>query len=119
EQRHRNRIGPPAGMNAAVPVAAFRGSSSMRVIILGGGVIGCTSAYYLAKAGHEVTLLERQAGPGMETSFSNAGEISPGYASPWAGPGVPVKAIRWLLMRHGPLAIRPKHDPAMWRRMLQ
>ncbi len=86
----------------------------MRVVVLGGGVIGVTTAYYLAKSGHQVTVLDRQKGPGLETSFANAGEVSPGYSSPWAGPGVPVKAIKWLLMRHGPLAVRPKLDPAMW-----
>lgn len=86
----------------------------MRVLILGAGVIGVTSAYYLARAGHEVTVLDRQPGPGLETSFANAGEISPGYASPWAGPGIPVKAIKWLLMRDGPLVIRPMLDPRMW-----
>ncbi len=78
----------------------------MRVLILGGGVIGVTSAYYLARAGHEVTVLDRQAGPALETSFANAGQISPGYAAPWAAPGVPLKAIKWLLQRHAPLAIR-------------
>ena len=86
----------------------------MKVLVLGGGVIGVTSAYYLAKAGHEVTVVDRQAEPGLETSFANAGEVSPGYASPWAGPGVPLKAIKWLLMKHGPLVIWPKLDPAMW-----
>ncbi len=86
----------------------------MKVLVLGGGVVGVTSAWYLAKAGHEVTVVDRQPGPALETSFANAGEISPGYASPWAGPGVPVKAIKWLLMRHGPLVIRPRADPAMW-----
>ncbi|HWJ71698.1 MAG TPA: D-amino acid dehydrogenase [Kaistia sp.] len=85
----------------------------MRILILGGGVIGVTSAYYLAEAGHEVTVLDRQAGPGLETSFANAGEISPGYASPWAAPGIPQKAVRWLLMKHAPLVLRPKLDPAM------
>ncbi|TIM82821.1 MAG: D-amino acid dehydrogenase, partial [Mesorhizobium sp.] len=50
----------------------------------------------------------------LETSFANAGEISPGYASPWAGPGVPLKAIKWLLMKHGPLVVRPTLDPRMW-----
>ena len=84
----------------------------MKVAVLGGGVIGVTSAYYLAKAGHEVTVLERQPGPALETSFANAGEISPGYASPWAGPGVPAKAVKWLLMEHAPLILRPKHDAA-------
>jgi D-amino-acid dehydrogenase len=86
----------------------------VKVLVLGGGVIGVTSAYYLAKAGHEVTVVDRQAEAGLETSFANAGEISPGYASPWAGPGVPIKAIKWLLMKHGPLVIRPKLDPVMW-----
>ena len=86
----------------------------MKVLVLGGGVIGVTSAYYLAKAGHEVTVVDRQPEPGLETSYANAGEVSPGYASPWAGPGVPVKAVKWLLMKHGPLVIRPKLDPAMW-----
>jgi D-amino-acid dehydrogenase len=83
-------------------------------MVLGGGVIGVTTAYYLASAGHEVTVVDRQAEPGLETSFANAGEVSPGYASPWAGPGVPIKAIKWLLMKHGPLVLRPKLDPAMW-----
>ena len=86
----------------------------MKVLILGSGVIGVTSAYYLAKAGHEVTVVDRQPHPALETSFANAGEVSPGYSSPWAGPGVPVKAIKWLLMKHGPLVIRPKLDPVMW-----
>ncbi|CAN7192766.1 D-amino acid dehydrogenase [Bradyrhizobium sp. LjRoot220] len=86
----------------------------MKVLILGSGVIGVTSAYYLAKAGHQVTVVDRQPKPALETSFANAGEVSPGYSSPWAGPGVPVKAIKWLLMKHGPLVIRPKLDPVMW-----
>jgi len=85
----------------------------MKVAVLGSGVIGVTSAYYLAKAGHEVTVVDRQQGPGLETSFANAGEISPGYASPWAAPGVPQKAIKWLLMKHAPLVLRPRLDPDM------
>ena len=86
----------------------------MKVLVLGGGVVGVTTAYYLARSGHEVTVVDRQAEPARETSFANAGEISPGYASPWAGPGVPIKAVKWLLMKHGPLVLRPKLDPAMW-----
>lgn len=86
----------------------------MKVLILGSGVIGVTSAYYLACAGHEVTVVDRQPEPALETSFANAGEVSPGYSSPWAGPGVPVKAVKWLLMKHGPLVIRPRLDPVMW-----
>ena len=79
----------------------------MRVIVLGSGVVGVTTAYYLAKAGHAVTVIDRQPGPALETSFANAGQISPGYASPWAAPGIPLKAAKWLFQRHAPLAIRP------------
>jgi D-amino-acid dehydrogenase len=86
----------------------------VKIIVLGSGVIGVTAAYYLNRAGHEVTVVDRQPAAGMETSFANAGEISPGYAAPWAAPGVPVRAVRWLLMRHGPLVMRPKADPRMW-----
>ncbi|WP_376742977.1 D-amino acid dehydrogenase [Ensifer canadensis] len=89
----------------------------MKITILGAGVIGVTSAYYLAKAGHEVTVLDRQSGPALETSFANAGEISPGYASPWAAPGIPQKALKWLFMKHAPLIIRPMVDAATWRWM--
>ncbi len=87
----------------------------MKVLVLGGGVIGVASAYYLAKAGHAVTVVDRQSGPALETSFGNAGEVSPGYSAPWAGPGVPIKAIKWMLMQHSPLVIWPMFDPAMWR----
>jgi D-amino-acid dehydrogenase len=79
----------------------------MRVLVLGSGVVGVSTAYYLARAGHEVTVVDRQPGPALETSFANAGQISPGYASPWAAPGVPLKALKWLFQRHAPLAIRP------------
>lgn len=89
----------------------------MKITILGAGVIGVTSAYYLAKAGHEVIILDRQSGPALETSFANAGEISPGYASPWAAPGIPQKALKWLFMKHAPLIIRPMVDAATWRWM--
>nr|WP_295781508.1 D-amino acid dehydrogenase [Rhodoferax sp.] len=87
----------------------------MKVIVLGSGVIGTSVAYYLAKSGHQVEVIDRQAGPALETSFANAGEVSPGYSSPWAGPGVPMKAIKWMLMRHSPLVIWPVLDPNMWR----
>ncbi|WP_424929644.1 D-amino acid dehydrogenase [Amaricoccus tamworthensis] len=86
----------------------------MKVIVLGAGVIGVTTAYYLAKRGAEVTVLDRQAGPGMETSFANAGELSYGMTSPWAAPGIPQKAIKWLFMRHRPLFIWPLISPPMW-----
>ncbi|AOK52179.1 D-amino acid dehydrogenase small subunit [Burkholderia stagnalis] len=78
----------------------------MRVVVLGSGVVGVASAYYLARAGHEVTVIDREAGPALETSFANAGQISPGYAAPWAAPGVPLKAVKWMFEKHAPLAIR-------------
>ena len=87
----------------------------MHILILGSGVIGTTSAYYLARAGHQVTVVDRQSGPALETSYANAGEVSPGYSAPWAGPGVPLKAIKWMLMHHRPLVIWPMCDLAMWR----
>jgi len=79
----------------------------MKVIVLGGGVVGVSTAWYLAKAGCEVTVIERQDGVALETSFGNAGQISPGYAAPWAAPGIPMKAAKWLFQKHAPLAIRP------------
>lgn len=79
----------------------------MRVVVLGSGVIGVTSAFYLARAGHEVTVLDRQPGAALETSFGNAGQISPGMAAPWAAPGIPLKAFKWLLQKHAPLSITP------------
>ncbi len=85
----------------------------MKILVLGAGVIGTTTAYYLARDGHEVTVIDRQPGPALETSFANAGEISPGYASPWAGPGIPQKAVKWLMMAHPPLILRASLDPAM------
>jgi len=87
----------------------------MKIVILGAGVVGITSAWYLVQAGHEVIVIDRQPGPALETSFANAGEVSPGYASPWAAPGIPMKAIRWLLMRHAPLILRPNPDMEMLR----
>ena len=85
----------------------------MKIAILGSGVIGVTAAWYLAKAGHEVVVVDRQAEPAAETSFANAGQISPGMSAPWAGPDTPRKAIVWLLMRHSPLVVWPLLDPAL------
>lgn len=90
----------------------------MKTIVLGSGVLGTTTAYYLAKAGHQVIVLDRQPGPALETSFANAGEVSPGYSSPWAAPGIPLKAIKWMFMRHSPLILRPHLDPFQWRWMV-
>ncbi len=82
----------------------------MKVVILGAGVVGVTSAWYLSQQGHEVTVIDREAGPALETSFGNAGEISPGYSAPWAAPGIPMKAMKWMFMRHAPLVINLRPD---------
>ncbi|MCB1313391.1 MAG: D-amino acid dehydrogenase [Sedimentitalea sp.] len=86
----------------------------MKVIVMGAGVIGVTTAWYLARQGAEVVVLDRQMGPGLETSYANAGELSYGMTSPWAAPGVPVKAIKWLFMKRRPLFIWPLISPTMW-----
>jgi D-amino-acid dehydrogenase len=91
----------------------------MRVLVLGSGVIGVSSAWYLARAGFEVVVVDRGAAPGQETSFANAGQISPGYASPWAAPGVPLKALKWLFSRDAPLVIKPGLDPRQYIWLLQ
>ncbi|MGB4925845.1 MAG: D-amino acid dehydrogenase, partial [Giesbergeria sp.] len=79
----------------------------MKVIVLGGGVIGTTTAYYLARSGAEVVVLDRQSSVAQETSFANAGQVSPGYSTPWAAPGIPFKAMKWMFQKHAPLSIRP------------
>ncbi|VYU77572.1 D-amino acid dehydrogenase [Metakosakonia massiliensis] len=91
----------------------------MRVVVLGGGVVGITSAWYLSQAGHDVTVIEREPGPALETSAANAGQISPGYAAPWAAPGVPLKAIKWMFQRHAPLAIALDGTPFQLKWMWQ
>ncbi|MEY3991714.1 MAG: hypothetical protein RIS04_477 [Pseudomonadota bacterium] len=78
----------------------------MKVVVLGAGVIGTTTAWALARQGAEVTVIERQPGAALETSYANAGQVSPGYSTPWAAPGIPLKAMKWLFQRHAPLAIR-------------
>jgi len=90
----------------------------MHVFVLGAGVVGTTSAWYLAQAGHQVTVIDRQPGPALETSFANAGQLSFGYTSPWAAPGIPLKAVKWLFEEHAPLAIRPTADMAQYRWLL-
>ena len=85
----------------------------MKVVILGSGVVGLTSAWYLSQAGFEVTVIDRQARSAEETSFANAGQISYGYSSPWAAPGIPAKAIKWLFEEHAPLKIKPSLSPEL------
>ncbi|MDO5641865.1 MAG: D-amino acid dehydrogenase [Paracoccus sp. (in: a-proteobacteria)] len=86
----------------------------MKVVVMGAGVIGVTTAWYLARAGASVTVIDRQTGPGLETSYANAGELSYGMTSPWAAPGVPKKAVKWLFMKRRPLFIWPLISPTMW-----
>ncbi|HEY0213965.1 MAG TPA: D-amino acid dehydrogenase [Paenirhodobacter sp.] len=82
----------------------------MKIVVLGSGVVGVTSAWYLAKAGHEVTVIDREPGPALETSFANAGQVSPGYSAPWAAPGIPLKAMKWMFQKHAPLVINLAPD---------
>lgn len=89
----------------------------MHIYVLGSGIIGTTTAYYLAKRGFQVTVIDRQDKAAMETSFANAGQITPGYSSPWAAPGIPLKAIKWMLQKHSPLVIKPTLDPQQYRWM--
>jgi D-amino-acid dehydrogenase len=86
-----------------------------QVIVIGGGVVGLTSAWWLLEAGYRVTLLERAPEVGMGTSYRNGGQLSYRYVSPLADAGVPMKAIRWLFQEHGPLRFRPQADPHQWR----
>jgi len=87
----------------------------MKVVVMGAGVIGVTTAYYLAKQGADVTVIDRQMGPGLETSYANAGELSYGMTSPWAAPGIPIKAVKWMFMKRRPLFIWPLISPTMWK----
>ena len=80
----------------------------MKVIVMGAGVIGVTSAWYLAKQGFEVTVIDRQPGAGLETSFANGAQISVSQSEPWAAPGAPFKVLKWLMKDDAPLLFRPK-----------
>src|SRR5215210_6760627 len=86
----------------------------MKVIVLGAGVIGVTSAWYLNKAGHDVTVIDRRAGAGMETSFANGGQISVSHAEPWAKPSAPLKVLKWLAREDAPLLFRLRADLRQW-----
>ncbi|SFE16139.1 D-amino acid dehydrogenase [Paracidovorax konjaci] len=86
----------------------------MRVTILGAGLLGTTSAYFLQQLGHEVTVIDRQAAPGAETSFANGGQISVSHAEPWANPGAPLKVLQWLGREDAPLLFRLRADPRQW-----
>src|SRR5687768_3130186 len=100
-----------------VPQSIIRGSPAacaMKVLVLGAGVIGTSTAWYLTEQGHEVTVVDRREGAGMETSFANGGQISVGHAEPWANPDAPAKILRWLWRDDAPLLFRLRMDPAQW-----
>lgn len=86
----------------------------MRVTVLGAGLIGTTSAYFLSQLGHEVTVIDRQASPAAETSFANGGQISVSHAEPWANPGAPLKILQWLGREDAPLLFRLRPDLRQW-----
>jgi len=86
----------------------------MRILILGAGVIGTATAWYAARAGHEVTVVDRREGAGLETSFANGGQISVSHAEPWANPDAPLKLAKWLVRDDAPLLFRLRADPAQW-----
>jgi D-amino-acid dehydrogenase len=87
----------------------------MHVLVLGAGVIGVTTAWYLRKAGHQVTVIDRQSNAASETSYANGGQISVSHAEPWANPSAPLKLLRWLSNEDAPLLFRPRLDPKQWR----
>ncbi|CAG0977602.1 D-amino-acid dehydrogenase [Rhodocyclaceae bacterium] len=86
----------------------------MRVAVLGAGLLGVASAWYLAADGHEVTVVDREPGAALETSFANGGQISTSHAEPWANPGAPWKALKWMGREDSPLLWRLRADPAQW-----
>jgi D-amino-acid dehydrogenase len=86
----------------------------MKVIVLGGGIIGVSTAWWLSQAGHEVIVVDRAAGPAQETSFANGGQISVSYAEPWANPQAPLKLLKWMFKDDAPLLFRPQLDWRQW-----
>src|SRR4030095_15667677 len=88
----------------------------MKVIVLGAGVVGTSTAYFLAKHGHEVEVIERQPGAALETSFGNGGVIHASEVEPWSQPGMPAKIWKWLGREDAPLLVRYGAIPHMWRR---
>ncbi|HUD53475.1 FAD-dependent oxidoreductase, partial [Parvibaculum sp.] len=86
----------------------------MKIVVIGAGIIGVTTAYEFAERGHQVTLIERREGAGLETSFANGGQLGAGEVAPWAGPEVPGQALRWMGRADAPFRLRLKPDPEQW-----
>jgi D-amino-acid dehydrogenase len=86
----------------------------MKILVLGAGVVGVTTAWFLSKSGHEVTVLERRDAAGMETSFANGGQVSVSHAEPWANPSAPLKVLKWLAREDAPLLFRLRPDIRQW-----
>lgn len=86
----------------------------MKVVIFGAGVVGVASAWYMREAGHEVTVVDRQPGPGLETSFANGAQISVSHAEPWSNPTAPLQILKWLGRQDAPLLFRPRADFSQW-----
>lgn len=86
----------------------------MKVVVLGAGLLGVTSAYFLRQHGHDVTVIDRQATPAAETSFANGGQISVSHAEPWANPSAPLKVLKWLGKEDAPLLFRVRADMRQW-----
>ena len=91
----------------------------MKILVLGAGIIGISTAWHLLQQGHEVTVVERQDGAALETSFGNAGQISVSYCEPWANRDAPLKALKWMFDKEAPLLFRPQLDWQQWRWGLQ
>jgi len=87
----------------------------MKVIVMGAGIIGISTAWYLLDEGHEVTVVDRQPDAALETSFANGAQISVSFCEPWANAAAPFKVAKWLLRDDSPLLFRPKLDPHQWR----
>lgn len=87
----------------------------MHVLVLGAGVVGVTTAWFLHRQGHQVTVVDRQNQAALETSYANGGQISVSHAEPWANPSAPLKVLKWLARPDAPLLFRPRLDPAQWR----
>ena len=86
----------------------------MRILIMGGGIVGVTTSYQLVQDGHEVVLVERREGAGLETSWGNAGMIAPGHSFAWSSPGAPMILLKSLFARNQALRFRPSADPRLW-----